>query len=167
MPLKWIGLSVAKLGSCIMRGNRLKSPFFFLEDLKSGIILELTQSFSDLSNEIIDSSRSSSELSWFWANHLYKLWDILLWDLTETIQSLHASEETLFWWIAVEILQESHCQLHSYIIKYLQGRDIKLRRLMQHFPQWDIFVLHMLQLRQTYIQSENICIDLAQITAAL
>jgi hypothetical protein len=77
------------------------------------------QPFNDLSDEIIDSGRSSSELGWFWANHLYKLWDILLGDLTESIQSLHASEEALFWWIAVKILQESHRQLHGHIIKYL------------------------------------------------
>jgi len=57
----------------------LKGPFVSFEALRySSITSKLTQSFTDLSNKVINSSRGSSELSWLWTDHLYELWDILL-----------------------------------------------------------------------------------------
>ena len=113
-----------------------KGPLVSFEAFQySSIISKLMQSFTDLSNKIINSSRGSSELSWLWTNHLYELWDILLWYLTEAIQGFHASEEVLFWWIAVEILQQCHCQLHSYIIEYLCSTDITPIRLVELFDR--------------------------------
>lgn len=145
----------------------LKGPFVLFQALRySSITSKLTQSFTDLSNKIINSSRGSSEFSRLWTNHLYELWDILLWYLTETIQSFHASEEVLFWWIAVEILQQCHCQLHSYIIEYLYSTDITCIRLAELFWQTDTTIFCSFKMRQNCLKSANICIYLTEIMPA-
>jgi hypothetical protein len=74
----------------------------------------------DLGDELVDSAGGALEFAGLGADHLHELGHVLGRDLAESLQRLHAPVQVLLGWVAVEILQQSHRQLHSHVVEHLQ-----------------------------------------------